>query len=91
MSEPVGNKARARRVSAVVVRVLLGFIALQAALFGCMAGMWAAGRDLVVWSVGCAVLAIVCGWLAARGLPLTRPDENDRRWDRNNPSSGPNL
>lgn len=86
MSEPVEYKGRARRASSVVVRVLLGFISLQAALFGCVAGFWAVGRDLVAWWVGCAVIAIVCGWLAARGLPLSRPDGNDRRWDRSNPS-----
>lgn len=90
-SEPGVHARKGKRAVAVVLRVLLGFIALQAAVFGCSAGFWAEGRDLAVWWVGCAGIAIVCGWLAGRGLPLTRPDENDRRWDRNNPPSGPDL
>ncbi len=52
----------------IIIRVVLGCVALFAVGFGWSAFFWSGGRSLV-WPV-CVVVALVSGWLAARGLPL---------------------
>lgn len=61
------------RAGAVVVRVLSGLVALFAMNMSLFYFVWTMGQNtLWMWL---AVVAVVSGWLAVRGLPLTRARE----------------
>lgn len=77
MSERQPGEINTREGLVIGLRVILGVVALAALATGCQVFIFTGGQSRI-WPV-CAVLMVVAGWLAGRGLSLTRAREQEKK------------